>query len=190
MPRADLPGYYRHADLVVMTSKSEGIPVVLMEAMAQERLVLAPAITGIPELVDAPAHGISLPAGLAARFRQRRPLDSTPTRPRLAGIQRAAAASIAASYNRQRNLRAFADQFLTRYFQPNRAVNMRILYCNKYDYPFSGTEAYLFDLIQRMDERGHETALFSMDHGRDCRLSPAAVTAFLMSTSRIPTPAC
>ena len=24
---------------------------------------------------------------------------------------------------------------------------MRIQYCNKYDYPFSGTEAYLFDLI-------------------------------------------
>jgi len=43
---------------------------------------------------------------------------------------------------------------------------MRILYCNKYDYPFSGTEAYLFDLIHRMDERGQETALFSMDHGR------------------------
>ncbi len=43
---------------------------------------------------------------------------------------------------------------------------MRILYCNKYDYPFSGTETYLFDLIHRMDERGHETALFSMDHGQ------------------------
>jgi glycosyltransferase involved in cell wall biosynthesis len=43
---------------------------------------------------------------------------------------------------------------------------MRILYCNKYDYPFSGTEAYLFDLIKQMDARGHETALFSMDHGR------------------------
>lgn len=42
---------------------------------------------------------------------------------------------------------------------------MRILYCNKYDYPFSGTEAYLFDLIERMDGRGHDTALFSMDHG-------------------------
>jgi glycosyltransferase involved in cell wall biosynthesis len=43
---------------------------------------------------------------------------------------------------------------------------MRILYCNKYDYPFSGTEAYLFDLIQQMEKRGQETALFSMDHGR------------------------
>ena len=43
---------------------------------------------------------------------------------------------------------------------------MRILYCNKYDYPFSGTEAYLFDLVRRMDECGQETALFSMAHGR------------------------
>ena len=43
---------------------------------------------------------------------------------------------------------------------------MRILYCNKYDYPFSGTEAYLFDLIRQMDHRGQETALFSMDHGQ------------------------
>jgi glycosyltransferase involved in cell wall biosynthesis len=43
---------------------------------------------------------------------------------------------------------------------------MRILYCNKYDYPFSGTEAYLFELIQQMDKHGHETALFSMDHRR------------------------
>jgi glycosyltransferase involved in cell wall biosynthesis len=42
---------------------------------------------------------------------------------------------------------------------------MRILYCNKYDYPFSGTEVYLFDLINRLDTRGHETALFTMDHG-------------------------
>jgi len=43
---------------------------------------------------------------------------------------------------------------------------MRILYCNKYDYPFSGTEAYLFALIRQMNDRGHATALFSMDHGR------------------------
>ena len=41
---------------------------------------------------------------------------------------------------------------------------MRILYCNKFNYPFSGTESYLFDLIRRMEQRGHETALFSMDH--------------------------
>jgi glycosyltransferase involved in cell wall biosynthesis len=43
-------------------------------------------------------------------------------------------------------------------------VIMRILYCNKYDYPFSGTEVYLFDLIQRLEESGHATALFAMEH--------------------------
>src|SRR5436305_10542318 len=39
---------------------------------------------------------------------------------------------------------------------------MRILYCNKYSFPFSGTEVYLFELMQLMREQGHEVALFSM----------------------------
>ena len=38
---------------------------------------------------------------------------------------------------------------------------MRILYCNKYNYRFSGTEQYLFDLMEGMRERGHSVALFS-----------------------------
>jgi colanic acid/amylovoran biosynthesis glycosyltransferase len=113
VPRADLSGYYRYADLVVMTSKSEGIPVVLMEAMAHEKLVLAPAITGIPELVEHQRTGFlyqpgSLPDFVSAVSWVQANKFS------LAGIQHAAAASIAASYNRQRNLRAFAEQFLAR----------------------------------------------------------------------------
>ena len=111
VPRTDLPGYYRYADLVVMTSKSEGIPVVLMEAMAHEKLVLAPAITGIPELIEHQRTGFlyqpdSLPDFVSAVSWIQANKAS------LAGIQRAAAASIASSYNRQRNLRAFAEQFL------------------------------------------------------------------------------
>ncbi len=39
---------------------------------------------------------------------------------------------------------------------------MRILYCNKYNYTFSGTEVYLFELMELMRARGHEVALFSM----------------------------
>ena len=49
--REDLPLFYSRADVVVLTSHSEGIPQILMEAMAMERLVLAPEITGIPELI-------------------------------------------------------------------------------------------------------------------------------------------
>src|SRR5271166_5585702 len=43
---------------------------------------------------------------------------------------------------------------------------MRILYCNKYNYPFSGTEVYLFELMGLMRAQGHEVALFSMADSR------------------------
>jgi colanic acid/amylovoran biosynthesis glycosyltransferase len=113
VPRADLPGYYRYADLVVMTSKSEGIPVVLMEAMAHEKLVLAPAITGIPELVEHQRTGFLYQPGSLPDFVSAVSWIQA-HKASLAGIQHAAAASIAASYNRQRNLRTFAEQFLAR----------------------------------------------------------------------------
>jgi len=36
------------------------------------------------------------------------------------------------------------------------------LYCNKYNFAFSGTEVYLFELMELMRSHGHEVALFSM----------------------------
>ena len=39
---------------------------------------------------------------------------------------------------------------------------MKILFCNKYSFPFSGTEVYLFELMDLLRSRGHEVALFSM----------------------------
>jgi glycosyltransferase involved in cell wall biosynthesis len=116
VPRTALRSYYRYADLVVMTSKSEGIPVVLMEAMSHAKLVLAPAITGIPELVEHQRTGfLYQPASLPDFVNAVTWIHDH--RASLSGIERAAAASIAASYNRQRNLRAFAEQFLARISQ-------------------------------------------------------------------------
>lgn len=43
---------------------------------------------------------------------------------------------------------------------------MKVLYVNKYNYRFSGTEVYLFELMDLMREQGNEAALFSMV---DCR---------------------
>ncbi len=43
---------------------------------------------------------------------------------------------------------------------------MRILYCNKYNYAFSVTEVYLFELMELMRGQGHEVALFSMTDPR------------------------
>lgn len=113
VPRNELASYYRYADLVVMTSQSEGIPVVLMEAMSQEKLVLAPGITGIPELVEHQRTGFLYEPGSLSNF-----VIAVnwiyANQASLAGIRRAAAANVADSYNRQRNLRAFAEHFLAR----------------------------------------------------------------------------
>ncbi|MGA9527632.1 MAG: glycosyltransferase family 4 protein [Terriglobales bacterium] len=112
VPSNHLIAYYRHADLVVMTSKSEGIPVVLMEAMSHEKLVLAPSITGIPELVEDRRTGFLYAAGSLSDFTRNvgwiyANLAS------LSEVRRAAAVKVSTSYNRRRNLQSFADQFLT-----------------------------------------------------------------------------
>jgi glycosyltransferase involved in cell wall biosynthesis len=113
VPRVELPGYYSYADLIVMTSQSEGIPVVLMEAMAHEKVVLAPAITGIPELVEHKRTGfLYQPGSLPDFVNAVRWIEAN--KASLSTIQCAAAASIAASFNRERNVRDFAEQFLAR----------------------------------------------------------------------------
>jgi len=43
---------------------------------------------------------------------------------------------------------------------------MKILFCNKYNFPFSGTEVYLFELMNLLRTQGHEVALFSMEDSR------------------------
>ncbi|MFZ3342573.1 MAG: glycosyltransferase [Terriglobales bacterium] len=113
IPRHEVAGYYHHADLVVMTSKSEGIPVVLMEAMAQGKLVLAPGITGIPELVEHERTGFLYePGSLDSFVSSVRRIHAN--RQEWSGIQRAASAKVVNSFNRQRNVRAFADGFMAR----------------------------------------------------------------------------
>ena len=75
--RVKLLGHVRHeemnalydgADLIVITSRSEGIPLVLMEAMARGKIVLAPAITGIPELITAGESGFLYEPGSMGDF--------------------------------------------------------------------------------------------------------------------------
>ena len=51
---------------------------------------------------------------------------------------------------------------------------MRILFCNKYNYAFSGTEMYLFEVMELLRAQGHEVALFSM---RDPRGQPTQYDA-------------
>lgn len=50
------------ADAFAMSSFMEGLPVVIMEALAMEVPVVAPAIAGIPELVEHNVSGLLFPA--------------------------------------------------------------------------------------------------------------------------------
>jgi len=52
---------YDRADVFVLPSFAEGVPVVLMEAMAKEIPCVATRITGIPELIEDGADGILVP---------------------------------------------------------------------------------------------------------------------------------
>ena len=51
-------GYYARASVFALTSFAEGLPVVLMEAMAMGLPVVASGITGVPELVEDGVSGL------------------------------------------------------------------------------------------------------------------------------------
>jgi len=53
--------FYRQADIFVLASFAEGIPVVLMEAMAMEIPCVSTFVAGIPELIRNETDGILVP---------------------------------------------------------------------------------------------------------------------------------
>lgn len=55
LQQEQLLSLYRSADIFVLSSLAEGIPMVLMEAMSLEKPCVAPRISGIPELIE---HGV------------------------------------------------------------------------------------------------------------------------------------
>jgi colanic acid/amylovoran biosynthesis glycosyltransferase len=119
VPRPQLDLLYRRADVVVLTSRSEGIPLVMMEAMARGRIVLAPAITGIPEIVIAGKTGfLYTPGGIedfVARILFLRELMRAEGRnavSRLDWIRHAARTQILHNFSRKKNLTRFGDHFL------------------------------------------------------------------------------
>jgi glycosyltransferase involved in cell wall biosynthesis len=118
LPHAAMDSVYRSADLFVLTSLSEGIPLVLMEAMACGTAVLAPEITGIPELVTAGKSGFLYKAGSlqefvrGIRFFERLMREDGRSGSRLSWIRHAAQVQVRRNFNRQENMGRFADMFL------------------------------------------------------------------------------
>ena len=113
LSRQHLDSYYEVADLVVLTSQSEGIPLVLMEAMARGKVVLAPNITGIPELVLEGKTGFLYRArsfdDFVSRVEMIRESKSV-----LGPVSSAAQQHVSQYFDRDKNLAAFGDLFLAR----------------------------------------------------------------------------
>ncbi len=61
----EIRGYYEAADAFVLPSFAEGVPVVLMEAMALELPVVSTQVAGVSELVDDGVNGFVVPPGRA-----------------------------------------------------------------------------------------------------------------------------
>lgn len=127
VPREQLEPLYQKTDLFVLTSRSEGIPLVLMEAMAQGTIVLAPAITGIPELIIDGKTGFLYECGSLTDFLDRLLMIRSlfmhsPGDPSAAGatlrtlnwIRHAARVQILHNFNRKKNLESFGDLFMAR----------------------------------------------------------------------------
>ena len=117
--RPQLNLLYRRADVVVLTSRSEGIPLVLMEAMVRGRIVLAPAITGIPEIVIPGKTGFLYAPGvlqdLVAKILFLQKMIYGEDRnavSQLDWIRHAARVQVLHNFSRRKNLTYFGDQFL------------------------------------------------------------------------------
>jgi len=104
---------YRETDLFVLPSEAEGIPVVLMEAMAMEIPCVATRIAGIPELIRHGENGWLVPSGDAAELA--RAIAHLMDRPELRErLGRAARERVIRDYNLATNIARLAGIFRRR----------------------------------------------------------------------------
>lgn len=109
--------YYRQADIFVLASFAEGIPVVLMEAMAMEIPCVSTFVAGIPELIRSEVDGILVPPSddreLAGAIK--RLIDDPLLRRRLGAAGRR---RVMEKYNLDRNVTRLAQIFTDRIERP------------------------------------------------------------------------
>ncbi len=96
---------------LLLPSFAEGLPVVIMEALALGRPVITTAIAGIPELVEPGVTGWLVPAGSvdALASAMRSALQASPTQ--LAEMGRAGAARVAQQHDAAKEAQKLAELF-------------------------------------------------------------------------------
>ncbi|MDP9344988.1 MAG: glycosyltransferase [Actinomycetota bacterium] len=102
--------YYAAADVFCLPSFAEGVPVVLMEAMAMEVPVVATAIMGVPELVEHDRSGILVPPGRADAVADALALFASDPK-RRAALGRAGRAKIIAEFDVNRSAERLRNLF-------------------------------------------------------------------------------
>lgn len=67
-PRTDMPGIYAAVDCLVLPSLTEGMPMVVLEAMSHALPVIASAVGEVPRLLSGTEHGQLVAPGVVAEL--------------------------------------------------------------------------------------------------------------------------
>jgi len=105
--------YYGSSDAFVLPSFLEGLPVVLMEAMAMELPCVATWISGVPEIIEQDVEGLLVPPASATALADAVVrLMEDPQAARRLGV--AARRKVIARYDLARNVERLAQEFRVR----------------------------------------------------------------------------
>jgi len=113
--------HYESSDAFVLSSFLEGLPVVLMEAMAMELPAVATWITGVPEIIEKDVEGLLVPPADATAIADAvERLMEDPEGARRLGV--AARRKVLAKYQLDRNVERLAQEFRCRLAARNPAA--------------------------------------------------------------------
>jgi glycosyltransferase involved in cell wall biosynthesis len=103
--------YYERADVFALSSFAEGLPTVLVEALAMEVPVVTTWVMGVPELVEDGVSGLLVPPGRADALANalERLLAESPQR--RAGMGQAGRRKVGGEFALDRSARELCDLF-------------------------------------------------------------------------------
>jgi glycosyltransferase involved in cell wall biosynthesis len=115
-----VPSFFESLDLFVLSSRREGLPNVLLEAMAMEVPVAATRIAGIPRLIESGVNGILIAPESVEQLKHAIRLLATDheLRHRLAAAARSTVENSFSFHGRMDRVAAVYDHVLGRHRQP------------------------------------------------------------------------